>query len=293
MDWIDDILDALTATTGWGYHAGAPTATEPVALAALALVAHGRHDAARPLTDWLTKHRNSDGSLGVTAAQNSPCWPTSLAMLAWLAADRASKQPVHAEMIRAAADWTLAIQGVPVDAGKEMGHDSSLIGWPWVETTHSWIEPTAQHVLALKAVGMSAHARTREAVRLLVDRLLAEGGCNYGNTIVLGQTLRPHLQPTGVCLLALADEPDADGRIGKSIEYLLRALNQRTATASLCYGLIGLAAHDSSPADAELVLANAAQWTLKREAAPYKLALLALAALGKVCPLITLPRNPT
>ena len=60
MDWIDEIVDALTATKEWGYHAGAPSATEPVALAALALVAHGRHVSARPLTDWLIKHRNAD-----------------------------------------------------------------------------------------------------------------------------------------------------------------------------------------------------------------------------------------
>jgi hypothetical protein len=291
MDWIDDTLDALAAATAWGYHAGAPSATEPVALSALALIAHRRDTAARPLLEWLSAHRNADGSLGVTAAQNSPCWPTSLAMLAWLYADRQSRQSTYADMIQAAADWTLQIKGVPIEGGNEMGHDSSLIGWPWVESTHSWIEPTAQHVLALRAVGLGDHARTREALRLLVDRLLPEGGCNYGNTIVLGQTLRPHLEPSGVCLMALSDQPDADGRIGKSLVYLREALNQRTATASLCYGLLGLAAHDSLPADSDQALALAARRTRERDSAPYKLALLALAALGAKCPLITLPRN--
>ena len=239
MDWIDNTLDALTATTEWGYHVGAPSATEPVALAAMALTAHGRIEAAAPLTVWLEKHRNPDGSLGVTAAQDSPCWPTSLAMLAWLGADHAARQPAHAEMLRRAADWTLAIEGVPIDMDNEMGHNSRLIGWPWVETTHSWIEPTAQHVLALKAVGMSSHARTREAVRLLSIACCPTGAATTATrSCSARRSARTCSRPASVCW-RLADEPDVDGRIGKSIDYLLRALNQRTATASLCYGLTG------------------------------------------------------
>ena len=92
--------------------------------------------------------------------------------------------------------------------------------WPWVLGTHSWIEPTAFNVLALKAAGRGEHPRTREAVRLLVDRLLPTGGCNYGNTTVLGQQLRPHLAPTGLVLLSLAGEQINDSRIAKSLAYL-------------------------------------------------------------------------
>ena len=47
-------------------------------------------------------------------------------------------------------------------ANEQLGHDSTLIGWPWVEGTHSWIEPTAWAVLALKSVGTESaptHAR--------------------------------------------------------------------------------------------------------------------------------------
>src|SRR2546428_787916 len=79
---------------------------------------------------------------------------------------------------------------------------------------------TAMHVLALKAAGHRDHPRTREAVRLLIDRLLPGGGCNYGNTIVLGQELRPQLQPTGLAMLALAGETDPDGRVAMSLAYL-------------------------------------------------------------------------
>jgi len=53
---------------------------------------------------------------------------------------------------------------------------------------------------------MRAHPRADEAVQLMLDRILPGGGCNYGNTIVLDQLLRPHIQPTGIVLLALAGD---------------------------------------------------------------------------------------
>ena len=51
---------------------------------------------------------------------------------------------------------------------------------------------------------------------VLLDRQLPGGGLNYGNTYVLGQLMRPHVQPTGIALLALAGEADASGRIAKT-----------------------------------------------------------------------------
>ncbi len=164
-------------------------------------------------------------------------------------------------------------------------------GWPWVEGTHSWIEPTAFSLLALKAVGQGAHPRAREAVRLLIDRILPEGGCNYGNTSVLGQMLRPHLEPTGVTLLALAGEEDPDGRISRSLDYALGAVGPETTAASLGYGLIGLAAHGRVPKQLDDWLAQAAERTRRRETPWPRLSLLALAALGDSCPLVRLARQ--
>jgi len=165
------------------------------------------------------------------------------------------------------------------------GHDPTLVGWPWVIGTHSWIEPTALAVLALRAAGHGSHTRTREAVRLLNDRLLPGGGCNYGNTVVLGQELLPHLQPTAIALIALHGEPainsdaanDRD-RIARSLKYLREGLGSTTATASLCYGLIALAKYGQLPRYAGQWLTSAYQRTLKRGPSVYKLALLSLAA---------------
>jgi hypothetical protein len=133
-------------------------------------------------------------------------------------------------------------------------------------------------VLALKAVGFSEHPRTREAVQLLDDRLLPRGGCNYGNTIVLGQELLPHVQPTGIVVMALAGEPIADTRLPKSLEYLQQQLSAETTTASLCYGLLGLAAHQRSAEQRLDWLHDKYNALTDRDASCYKLALIALAS---------------
>jgi hypothetical protein len=97
--------------------------------------------------------------------------------------------------------------------------------------------------------------------------------------------LRPHLQSTGLAMLALAGEPDQTGRIATSLDYLARELSPRTAAASLAYGLMSLAAHERFPAIAHSWLEAAFRRTLGREPAPYRLALIALAAMGAESPL--------
>jgi hypothetical protein len=110
--------------------------------------------------------------------------------------------------------------------------------------------------------------------------------------MVMDQILRPHLQPTGLAMLALAGESDRDGRIAKSLDYLAGELSPRTAAASLAYGLLGLAAHGRSPPNSRSWLETAYRRTVAREGAQYPLALIALAALGSECPLILLTRDP-
>jgi hypothetical protein len=288
MPWTDELIDRLAAQIPCGYHVSGPASTEPTALAALAFVAYRREIAASKALDWLADLQVADGSIGPTAEQASPGWPTSLAVLAAICVERKGKLNVDRGV-----RWILETRGEALPRTPEMGHDTTLVGWPWVEATHSWIEPTAMHVLALKAAGRGDHPRTREAVRLLIDRLLPDGGCNYGNTVVMDQVLRPHLQPTGLAMLALAGESDRDGRIAKSLDYLVAELSPRTAAASLAYGLLGLAAHDRSPQAARSWLEIAYRRTIAREPAQYPLALLALAVLGSECPLILLTRDPT
>ena len=289
MASIDDILNDLAAEPSWAYRADGPVAAEPTALAALALCGHGRISDAWRACQRLASLAAADGSVGVTDGEATPCWPTSLAVVAWGAASRHADSALPTPWRDAAqrgVEWLLSVGGDVQPRNADLGHDTTLRGWPWVQGTHSWVEPTALAVLALKSAGLGEHPRVREAVALLADRLLPEGGCNYGNTTVLGQTLRPHVTPSGLALAALKGERDDSGRIERTIAYLERTLNRQTTTLSLAYGLMGLAAHDRTPAAANAWLETAAERG-GRERAPFKRALVALAALKADCPLLS------
>jgi hypothetical protein len=287
MSFSDDLISRLAAADSFGYHAGTPDSTEPVALSAMALLASDNAKRATPLLDWLLARQATDGSLGIDAVDDTPGWPTGWAIIAWQLAEATPASAVrYVQAKQRALNWLFQVQGQIIERVDLAGHDTLIKGWPWVEGTHAWAEPTAMNLLALKHTGHDSHPRAREAVRLLHDRLLRGGGCNYGNTIVFGQELRPQLEPTGVCLLALMGETDDDGRTAKAIEYVQRELSANTTTASLSYGLLGLAAQDAYPPAANDWLAAAAERTIARDPAPYKLALLTLASLGNASPLI-------
>jgi hypothetical protein len=289
MDYVEQALDVLGDEPVCGYYASQRPASEPTALAALALVAKERNTEARTACRWLTEIQAREGSVGVRKDAKTPRWPTALAVLAWLA--QGDEAGAYRSNIDKAVDWSLSLKGEALEPTGVLGHDVTLQGWPWVEGTHSWVEPTALQVTALRAAGRQDHPRTREAMRLLIDRQLRSGGCNYGNTSVLGQRLLPHVQPTGIAMTALAGESDHRGRIQRSLGYLADAVGIETTTSSLCWALIGLAAHGFSPTEADRWLAAASRRLDKRQESPYRRALLVLASLGEQCPLITLPRE--
>ena len=102
------------------------------------------------------------------------------------------------------------------------------------------------------------------------------GGWNYGNTIVLAGVLRPHAQPTGLALSALAPEREIRAKVIRSLNLLERTLSERTTTSSLCYALLGLTAYGLRPESANRWLSSAFQLA-RMHNSPYHLAPLALA----------------
>ena len=294
MHWLVEVIDRLSRRPCCGYRADGPAAVEPTALAAMALAAHGRTSAAHEALEWLASIQSDDGSLGIIEARPSPSWPTSWAILAWSVDARRQDSATHGATpdasaaapkstdwkprIRRAADWLLKTKGLPSPRSPLIGHDTTIEAWSWVEGTHSWVEPTAIGLMAMKACGNADQPRSRDAVRMLCDRAVASGGWNYGNRMVLGAELEAHVQPTGLALAALAGEASASSVVAPAINYLRSALSANVASASLSYALIGLAAHGQSPAQSQRWLEIAASRTLEQGAPPYQLALLSLAA---------------
>lgn len=254
VNWLPIALDQLAEQPVLGYLPGGKPATEPTALAALALAAHGHLPPAQTAAQWLQDQQTAGGAVGVRAGEAEPGWPTSLAVLAWAAADRHR----WTDAIARAVSWLLSHRGKAIPRSPEFGHNTELIGWAYAENTHSWVEPTSLAVLALCAAGRRDEPALGEAVTLLLDRQLPGGGWNYGNTYVLGQLIRPHLQPTGLALLALATAGTQRSAIDRSASWLAGQLGPQTPALSLGWSLLGLRAVGHWPHAADEWLAIAA-----------------------------------
>jgi hypothetical protein len=272
-----------------GYLADGPPAAEPTALAVIALAASGEIESAERHVRWLVMCQSQDGSVGVFADQGGPAWCTGLAAMAWSIWSQAAGTDELRPHIDAATRWILDASGTTTPRTAQLGHDPTLIGWSWAECTHSWVEPTAFQVLALKHLGWTDHPRVRDGVRLLLDRQLPSGGCNYGNTFVLGQQLLPHIQPTAIALLALWNE-STDSRRTISLNYLRKHFHSIVGHSSRCFATMALRVY-ASPVDHPPF-----NFEIPQTVAPlfptsgYRLALSLLAQLDP-CPLVSSQNN--
>ena len=281
---LDPYLDALAARAldDGGFAPDAerrnPPRPDATAWAILALEAAGVHEG--PMASartWLTARQGRDGRVSLTPDQPAAVWPTSLAILAW------QGSATHAEAQQRGVKLLLRLRGLTFPKTELLGHDTTLVGWPWIELTHSWVEPTAFGVMALDVTGNDSHPRAREARELLLDRQLEGGGWNYGNTTAFGQVQRPTPDSTGVALGALASAPaESAEAVEPSLLYLEREVARLRAPLSLAWALLGLSAWIRRPD-------SATAWCrecLERQSAlgDYDTALLAVVLLAAHAP---------
>jgi hypothetical protein len=83
-----------------------------------------------------------------------------------------------------------------------------------------------------------------------MDRQLASGGWNYGNTTVFGTELAPMPESTGLALSALWGSVK-NQEVSRSIDYLKGSVNTLTTPLSLGWAVLGLAAWGERPRDAD------------------------------------------
>jgi hypothetical protein len=190
----------------------------------------------------LAASQTKDGRITLSREYPPAFWPTALAVLAWhgcASEQYASARAVNFLLSTAGRHW----KKVP---DSPIADDPSIKGWPWIENTSSWVEPTALALLALRAAGYARHSRAQEAARFLMDRQLVHGGWNYGNTAVYGQQLHPQPGGTGIALSALAGLTDRS-EIQKSLDYLRKESERCRSPFSLGWALMGLGAWGEKP----------------------------------------------
>jgi hypothetical protein len=248
---------------GWGYYAGKAGRVEPTCWALLALRATWNarveewSDFARSHFAFLAARQGSDGLLSDTEPGLVNLAANGLASVLVSAAgapvDRQVFDRLHAGLVN--------VKGVRLSES-DSGQNNALQGWPWVRDTFSWVEPTAWCLLAMKARGTEpqapdTRARVREAEDLLINRVCAAGGWNYGNASTLGQDLRPYIPTTAVALIALQDRRD-HAATEQSLRWLQGArLSEPSAFAlsltAICLRVFGLPVDDVEDRLAEAV----------------------------------------
>lgn len=207
----------------------------------------------------LAREQEGDGRVCVSRGHPASYWPTSLAVLAWQNSQATqAAQNLAIRFLLEASGTHFARRPDDLSA-----HDPTLKGWSWIENTHSWVEPTAMCVMALRATRNEQHDRVHEASRMILDRQLPHGGWNAGNTVVFGRELHPNPEGTGSALTGLAGMVDRD-KVVRSIEYLHGEVDRLRTPISLGWSLLGLAAWGLWPSNGvalvERCLANQSRY---------------------------------
>ena len=114
---------------------------------------------------------------------------------------------------------------------------------------------------------------------MILDRAIATGGWNVGNSSAFGRQLRPHAGSTGIALLALrAALHEETPTVTRACHYLAEALPTTRSAETLGWGLLGLQAWRPRPADADLWLEQSTENKLALRQSPMRLSMLLLAA---------------
>ncbi|KHK03310.1 hypothetical protein [Desulfovibrio sp. TomC] len=215
---IDALLRRAGPDGAFAVAEGSASRPDATAWAAMALsVVGGAGEQVAAARSALVAAQLPDGRVPVLPGRPEAAWPTALALLAWL------PDPAFAAPAARAAAWLTGHPGSHWARRESeraiVAHDTSLRGWTWIEGTHSWVEPTSLAMLALSATAAPPREALDEAVRLLLDRQLPDGGWNYGNTRVFRNTLLPVPESTGHALTALGGRV-APAVVAASLDYL-------------------------------------------------------------------------
>jgi uncharacterized protein (DUF362 family) len=300
VDHLRALADQACPQGGWGYAPGQPPHLEPTCLALLALSVQSQRfaaalDAGRA---WLRTCAAGDGSYRLERGRPEAVWATALVLFV-----QATLGGDEGEQTRTAGAM-LALRGREADAGDgaEVNDiDPTLIGWPWAEGNFSWVEPTAWACLALRRAGQGEHPRVREGQKMLLDRALEEGGCNYGNRRIFGVALEPIPGPTALMLLALQGR-GAEARVAAAVGFLRGRALAGDDLEHLCWARLALDLYRDLPGVEETVIelrgrieaavAARAETSWVRPA-PLRMALAALALeVGAANPFRLVPNEP-
>jgi uncharacterized protein (DUF362 family) len=249
-DLFDDLAAMACPDGGWGYALDQPAHLEPTCLALLALSRRPERFAAaiQAGRNWLRQCLASDGTYRLGRGRPEAIWPTALVLFT-----QAILGDKHDSLLQTAAALLACKGRQPETKDEEISDiDDRLVGWPWAEGNFSWVEPTAWACMALRRIGQGRHPRVEEGLKLLRDRILEQGGVNYGNRRIFGISLEAIPTPTALMLLALQGQTD-EPELAASVQYLRQVAENNDDLEHLCWARVALDVHADHPGVCETV----------------------------------------
>jgi len=231
----------------WGYFAGRTGRLEPTSWATLALVDSGTREPDLHLSAGMAVFLRRQQPRGLLADVPDAIPNLAFNGLAALVVRRLRERGVSVgqnleRVEERLLGAILATKGIKTDASSVMRQNNRLQGWPWTESTFSWVEPTSWCLLALKRGKRTSQqqgfdAQSDEADQLLIDRCCKGGGWNYGNSNVFGKDLRPYVPTTAVALMALQDQRGAH-QVTRSLEWMTENSTRELSGFALSLALL-------------------------------------------------------
>jgi hypothetical protein len=226
----DFLINSHLSGTGWGYAALNPQAyPEPTCYSLLAL--DGTSFSPKETLTWLEGLVQENGQL-LLPGDDMPNWATALLIITLIRLDQLP------DVRTSSINWLLEWKSLTFEDTDFVQLDPSLVGWPWISDTFSWVQPTSYGALALKLSGLKTHERVKQAESLLLDRKCLRGGWNYGNPAVLGSELPPEVVDTAIALFGLQDLPEAADAIDKGLAVLEKLTPERPSALALALSIL-------------------------------------------------------
>ena len=136
------LIDSQLPGSGWGYRSDSPQAfPEPTCYSLLAL-ADTSFSPTEPL-NWLSGLVNSEGQLYLPN-DDSPNWGTSHLIITL------SRLNLLSDLQQVSIDWLLEWKSQYIETTEVVTLDGTLIGWPWISDTFSWVQPTSYAIKYLR-----------------------------------------------------------------------------------------------------------------------------------------------
>jgi hypothetical protein len=248
------LRQAQNTDGGWSYFPGKQSWFEPTTYAMLALHGTpGSEDSLESAFKLLRSWQTPDGSSRPNGQVQGGTWVTAQAVTL------ACARGVYDDKVRSSVDWLLRVVGAESSLAMRAAAfvhllktkaDVSHQGWPWRDGNASWIEPTAQALVALKKVAKNYRSseldrRVSDGEALILSRRCSDGGWNCGNPNVFNYDLPSYPETTALALLGLQGRSRAELDEPLALAARFRAETRSSLARALL--VIALRCHGADP----------------------------------------------